>query len=87
MSFFREVAESLGGQTLGSYTVINYGGKAVYIEGIKRIISVATSIIRLDCGKHRLCVNGEGLTVSELGGGCMTVTGKIFSVEEEGGNA
>ncbi|MCI9031517.1 MAG: hypothetical protein HFK09_03225 [Clostridia bacterium] len=83
MSFFKEVAERLGGESIGSYTVINYGGEAVYIEGVKRIVSIDSENMRFACGGIKLALDGENLKVSELGGGCVTVTGKVRSVYEE----
>ena len=83
MSFFKEVADSLGGESVGSYTVINYGGEAVYIEGVKRIISIDPENMRFACGRTKLALIGDKLKVSELGGGCVTVTGKVRSVSEE----
>ncbi len=83
MSFFKEVADRLGGESVGSYTVINYGGEAVYMEGVKRIISIAPENMRFACGGIKLTLSGEDLKVSELGGGCVTVTGRVRSVSEE----
>ena len=67
----------------GGYNYIGYGGKALYVEGVKRVSSIAPDNMIFDCGKVRLSIGGEQLTVSELEDGCVTVTGKIASVAEE----
>ncbi len=86
MSFFKEIADSLTtavGAVSGGYNYIGYGGRAIYIEGVKRVLSIAPESMTFDCGKVRLNVSGAELTVSELEDGCVTVTGKVSSVAEE----
>ena len=36
-----------------------------------------------DCGKKRLSLIGEDMTVSSLVGGCVTVMGRIVTLTEE----
>ena len=86
MSFFREVTNSII-ESVGvfdfDYNIIGYGGKALYIEGIKRIIKIAPQNMCFDCGKKRLSLIGEDMTVSSLVGGCVTVMGRIVTLTEE----
>lgn len=81
MSFFKEAALALGVNV--GYSIIDYGGEAIYIEGIARVLSLDETHMRFVCGKKVIGVKGEGLSVAEYGGGCVGIKGRIFSFEEE----
>lgn len=85
MSFFKEVADALNatGKSGDGYNIINYGGEAIYIEGIRRILSIDPVNMRFDCKKKIIVLSGENLRVSQMEDGCVVVVGKVVSVMAE----
>lgn len=85
MSFFKEVADVLNssGRTGDGYNIIDYGGEAIYIEGIRRILSIEPQLMRFDCKKKVIVLCGEKLAVHEMEDGCAVIVGKIVSVTAE----
>lgn len=85
MSFFKEVADVLNasGKCGDGYNIINYGGEAIYIEGIRRILSIDPQNMRFDCKKKIISLTGEDLNVSQMEDGCAVVVGKVICVTAE----
>ncbi len=75
MSFFSELNEKINKR--GSYTLVNYGGRALYIEGIKRIIDLGIDAVTLAVKEGELVVEGRGLSVLEVEDGTMIIKGAI----------
>jgi len=64
------------------YSVINYNGEAVYLEGVSRLLSIEEDEIRLELRGAIASVGGVGLHISELSGGCI-IKGEIVSLNFE----
>jgi hypothetical protein len=80
MSFFSEAAAVLGIEAPATgYQIINYGGRAAYIEGFKRVIGIAGDEILLECKGEIISVSGEALTVCLLESGAAAIKGKIIN--------
>lgn len=84
MAFFEEVLAVTGLDRLrltAGYQVINYNGEAVYIEGVRRVRSIAQDEITVGVGKSAsLIVTGSDLVLYDLSDGSVTVKGSIISV-------
>ncbi len=65
-----------------SYQIINYGGRAVYVEGFLRVTVIETDKIQFLLKKSVVTVAGKNLTVSALTAGTCLVEGKVESVYE-----
>lgn len=85
MSFFGEIADIIGWDAsrlaLG-YSVINYNGEAVFVEGIKSVLRITTEQMAFKLPKGVLYVEGENLEISDLSGGSVIVRGAIYSVHD-----
>lgn len=77
MSFIRDIAEKVGAAE--GYTVINFNGEHVYVEGIERVLSLTDSEVSLLAFGREIAVSGVGLTVEELTGGAIIIGGRIES--------
>ena len=84
MSMFEEIAKQSGLQFITGYTLINFDGKALYAEGIKRIVFLSESSIKLSAGKRMLDISGECLVIEKLETGAAIIKGKINAVTESG---
>lgn len=83
MSFFDDVKyRSVAGKALG-YSAIIFGGECVFIEGIKRVVTVSGERMEFSLGKKLITVLGEGLTLEELETETAIVRGRVRSVGEE----
>lgn len=82
MSFFTEVKDKLGlSDASDGYNMINYDGRAVYIEGFRKVLVIEQDLITFDCRKTVVSVSGEDLTVTELDDGSAVIKGRIFTVD------
>ena len=90
MSFIGEVASWLGlseaALALG-YTAVNYDGKAVYIEGVRKILKIDTDEMAFGLKKGILRVSGVALEASELTKSAVLVRGEIHSITSSGGES
>lgn len=86
MSFFKEIATSLGLGKSGlanGYQIINYNGEALYAEGFKRILNIDASEVVLGLKTKRITVSGENLSLKELENNTVIICGKIVSCVAE----
>jgi len=84
MSFYREIGNLLGldwARIASGYSLVNYNGEAVYIEGIKRVVSISDTEIIVDTPKCRVKVVGYGLSIFSLEEKTMIAKGRIVSAE------
>ena len=83
MSYIVEAAKAISSALSEpfSYQIINYGGRAVYVEGFLRVTVIETDKIQL-LKKSVVTVAGKNLTVSALTAGTCLVEGKVESVYE-----
>lgn len=82
MSMMKEIEKLMG--DIGSdidYRIINLGGKSVYIEGIKSVISFGENELQFQLKKMLLSVLGNELKVKYLDASTCVVLGKIMAVE------
>ena len=63
-----------------NYRVVNLGGKTLYVEGIKHVVSLGETEILLQLKKQLLIVSGFNLKVKYLDKSTCVINGEIFSV-------
>lgn len=66
------------------YHYINFNGAALYVEGIKKILRIDGEEMTFQMPKGILRVAGNKLTVSEMSGTTLLVTGEIAAVYTDG---
>ena len=81
MSLFSEI-EKLMNSAEGSfnYRVVNLGGKTLYVEGIKNVVSLGETEILLQLKKQLLVISGSILKVKYLDKTTCVIDGEISSV-------
>ena len=84
MSYIVEVAKSIKNAVKEQfdYQIINYGGKALYIEGFIRITFIEKDKMEFLLKKSVITVSGQDLTLSKLTSGACLIEGKIEGVYE-----
>ena len=86
VSFFREIGNLVGldwAKVALGYCTVNYNGEAVYIEGVKKIVSIADTEVIISVKDKNLKIVGEGLQISNLEEKTIVVRGEVFGVNEE----
>ena len=68
-----------GADRRGGELIQIYSACAVYVEGVKRVLTVENGRIRLVTSRT-VTVKGEGLTLKSLGDGNVCAEGRIDSV-------
>ena len=63
------------------YRVINLGGKSVYIEGFKSVVSLGEIEIVFQLKKQALSISGSNLKVKYLDKSSCVIEGEICKVE------
>ena len=76
------LVKELKGEITG-YTLIDFNGERLYIEGVTRLVSVTESEIKVETAKEIVAVEGEGLSLSEMDDGSVTIAGKIRQLRKE----
>ncbi len=66
-----------------NYRTINLGGKYLYLEGIKSVISFGISEMDFQMKKTKLVVEGENLKIKYLDKNTCVIEGNIRSVGEK----
>jgi len=64
-----------------NYRTINLGGKLIYIEGIKNIVSLESEEMQFQLNKQLLKVTGKNLKVKYLDKSTCVLEGEIKNVE------
>lgn len=64
-----------------NYRVINLGGKTVYLEGIKSVVSLGEAEMIFQLKKQALSICGKNLKVKYLDKTSCVIEGEIFKVE------
>jgi len=65
----------------GGYRIINFDGKAVYIEGIQNILRFNNEEVNLKLKKGAVKLIGQNLILQNIDVNSIVVTGKIMQVE------
>lgn len=63
-----------------NYRIVNLGGKSVYVEGIKSVISFGEENIRFQLKKNALSITGSNLKVKYLDKTSCVVVGDILGL-------
>ena len=63
-----------------NFRIINLGGKTLYVEGIKCVVSLGESEIILQLKKQMLTITGSDLKVKYLDKTSCVLIGEIYSV-------
>lgn len=82
MSLMSEIEKLMGEVgTSANFRVINLGGRSVYIEGIKAVVSFGEEEMRFQLKNKLLVVNGNSLKVKYLDKTTCVLQGNISKVE------
>jgi len=79
MSEIEKMMESVGASA--NFRIVNLGGKSVYIEGIKSVISFGENEMQFQLKKQILIVKGSALKVKYLDVSSCVLMGEIKAVE------
>lgn len=66
-----------------NFRVLNLGGKSVYIEGIKSVVSFDENEMRFQLKKELLIVAGAGLSIAYLDKSTCVISGEIKRIETQ----
>ena len=81
MSLFGEIEKLMNSADASfNYRIINLGGKTLYVEGIKGVVSLGENEILLQLKKQLLTIAGLNLKVKYLDKTTCVVDGEISSV-------
>lgn len=83
MSFFSEIALKAGVNELNlstGYNIVNYNGKVLYIEGLRRLLKVEEEQIQLELNGALATIMGKELEIFELSD-TIIIKGQIVSME------
>lgn len=80
--FFDEIALTLGlsGVAPRNYSILNYAGLGVYIQGAVDIKTCSTVKIVLDIAHTPYDITGENLQIKKLTKDTLYISGKIASI-------
>lgn len=84
MSFVTEAAKSIK-QSIRepfSYQIINYGGRALYIEGFVRVTAIESDKMEFLLRKSLITVTGKDLSLSKLTKDSCMIEGIVEGVYE-----
>lgn len=82
MSMMAEIEKLVGDVGISvAFRIINFGGNALYVEGIKSVISFGEDEMRFQLKKQMLVVCGEQLKVKYLDKTTCVLSGLIKVVE------
>ena len=82
MSMMDEIEKLMGDVgTSANFRVVNLGGKSIYIEGIKSVVSFGENEMQFQLKKNLLKVVGESLKVKYLDESTCVLEGTIRVVE------
>ena len=80
--FFDEIAQNLGlsGVAPHNYSILNYAGCGVYIQGTVDIKLCSTVKISLDIAHTSYSITGENLQIKKLTKDTLYISGKIVGI-------
>ena len=68
-------------EILGGFRIVMMSDRAVYIEGINKIITLSKECVVFKLQKGCIKVNGNNLVIQDLNIGSVMLVGKILGVE------
>ena len=81
MSLFGEIEKLMNSADASfNYRIINLGGKTLYVEGIRQVVSLGETEILLQLKKQLLTIVGTNLKVKYLDKTTCVIDGDISSV-------
>ena len=83
-NFFDELKKSISHiepQILSNYNIVNVSGKILYVEGHLGLTMLSKKTITFKVKKARVIVEGEELSLAELGDTTLKIVGNINKVE------
>jgi len=81
MSLFGEIEKLMNSADASfNYRIINLGGKTLYVEGIRQVVSLGENEILLQLKKQLLTIAGINLKVKYLDKTTCVIDGDISSV-------
>ncbi len=84
MPFINEIVSFLKPNNYSNeFLIINLGGVAVYIEGVKQVLNVSVDLVELKSKSKKISVLGNNLVIDELSNQCVTVIGENINVAVE----
>lgn len=83
-AFLEEISKQTGldmGVLSDGYRIINLSSRAVYVEGMKNILSFSDAQVTLKLKKGAVKIEGKALVIKELMIDSVFITGEILKVE------
>ncbi len=78
MAFLFDLSKKFGQNP--NYTVVNFDGKFIYLDGIIRLREITASLITASVKNAVIKIEGENLLIEEMDGDSVIVKGDIISV-------
>lgn len=79
MKLLEQILNELGADEMKSITLVP--GSCCYLKSVRTITDFSDAKIVLQCGKNRVTVEGEGLTVGKFFEGDLLVEGGVKAVK------
>ena len=67
-------------QSSANYRVLNLGGKSLYVDGIRSIISLSPEEVKFQLKKQSLTIVGKEMMIKYLDTSSCVLNGEIYSV-------
>lgn len=83
MSFFDDIRRCAATGIKYGYSVVLFGGEAVYINGITRVLEISAERMAFASEKRIIAVTGSDMAVSGLERDSVMIRGTIKNVGEE----
>ena len=83
--FLDEIIEKLGASGVygDNYSIFNYAGRGVYIQGKINLQKHTNEEIKLKLGSQRYCILGTSLAIQNLSVDALFIKGMILSIVKE----
>lgn len=80
--FVDEIIKNLGlsGTSKNNFSILNYGGNGVYIQGNLSISQISSVKICIIVGGKNYAITGENLTIQRLSKDGLYIKGKIADI-------
>ncbi len=79
MAFIFDLSKTFG--LSPDYTVVNFGGKFIYIDGVTRIREITPIAVKLSTKTAVVEIEGENLLIEDMDGDSVTIRGEIYGVK------
>lgn len=80
--FLEDVLSKLGlDEAAAPFTAAVFGSSALSLTGVRRVVFYAADEVKVRVAGGAVTVRGEGLTIKEMGGGDVLISGMVTGVE------